>query len=86
MLEAELGNGVADVGGLFGVERRWQAGAHVAERAGAGAGVAHDHQGGVALGPALADVGAAGLLADGGEAVLFHDGPRLGVFAATPVP
>ena len=49
----------------------------VAEAAGAGAGVAHDHHGGVALRPALADVGAGGFLADGDEAVLAHQRPGL---------
>ena len=49
----------------------------VAEGAGAGAGVAHDHHGGVALRPALADVGAGGFLADRDEAVGAHQGAGL---------
>ena len=48
----------------------------VAEGAGAGADVAHDHEGRVLLLPAFADVGAARLLADGDELVLAHQ--RLG--------
>ena len=75
--EAELGDGVGNPGGFAGVERLGVAGADVAESAGAGAGVAHDHHGGVALGPALADVRAGGFLADGDEAVLAHEGAGL---------
>jgi hypothetical protein len=47
------------------VERAGQAGRHVAEGAGAGAGLAHDHHGGVALAPALADIRAGRFLAHG---------------------
>ena len=63
--------------GSSGSSASGMAGAHVAERAGARAGVAHDHHGGVALRPALADVGAGGFLADGDEAVLAHQGAGL---------
>ena len=49
----------------------------VAEGAGAGAGVAHDHHGGVTLRPALADVRAGGFLADRDEAVGAHQGAGL---------
>src|SRR5262249_39528723 len=49
---------------------------HVAEGTGARAGVAHDHEGGVLFLPALADIGAAGLLADRNELVFADD--RLG--------
>ena len=58
---------------LARIERAGQAGAHIAEGAGARAGVAHDHEGGVRLLPALADIGAAGLLADRRELVLADD-------------
>ena len=73
VLEAQLGDRLADVRRLVRVERAGQAGLDVAEGAGARAGVAHDHQGGVLLLPALADIGAAGFLADGEQAVLAHD-------------
>jgi hypothetical protein len=46
---------------------------HVAEGAGAGADVAHDHEGGVLLVPALADIRAAGLLAHRDQPVRLHD-------------
>ena len=62
-----------DMHGFVRIERARQAGLDVAEGAGARAGVAHDHEGGVLLVPALADVGAAGLLADGVQAVLADD-------------
>src|ERR1700675_3663934 len=77
MAQSEFGDGIGDAGWLIGVERSGRAGGYVAERAGARAGVAHDHHGGVTLRPALADVGAGGFLADGGEAVLAHQGAGL---------
>ena len=77
MGKPELGGGVADLLRLRRVERAGQPGPHVAEGAGPRAGVAHDHEGGVLLRPALADIGAAGLLADGDEAVLADDVRRL---------
>src|SRR6185295_8891997 len=47
------------------------AGLHVAEAAATGADVAEDHEGGGTALPALADVGAVGLLADRMEVVLL---------------
>ena len=79
MGEAEPGDRVGDALGLVLVERIGQAGAHVAEGAGAGAGLPHDHEGRVALVPAFADVGTARLLADGGELELAHEAQRLGI-------
>ena len=73
MGEAELLDRIGDVLGLVRVERARHAGVDVAEGAGAGAGVAHDHEGGVLLLPALADIGAARFLADRDELVLAHD-------------
>ena len=61
---------------FVGVERARQAGLDVAEGAGARAGVAHDHEGGVLLLPALADIRAAGLLAHGVQPVFAHDALR----------
>ena len=71
--EAEVGDRVGDVLRLVGIERRRQAGRDIAEGAGARADLAHDHHGGVLLGPAFTDIGAAGLLADGDQIVLAHD-------------
>ncbi len=76
--EAQLGGGFADMGGLGGVERPGQAGLDVAEGAGAGAGVAHDHESGVLLVPALAHIGAARLFADRDQLVGLDDGVGLG--------
>ncbi len=73
MLEAELGDRIGDVLRLVRIERAGHAGAHIAEGAGTRAGVAHDHHGGVFLRPALADIGAAGLLAHGDQAVRLDD-------------
>src|SRR5271165_5629758 len=83
MGEAELGDGVGDTARLVGVERVRQPGTHIAKGAGAGAGLAHDHEGRVALVPTLADVGAARLLADGSELVPPHQRPRLSVDGGT---
>ena len=80
VLETELLHRLGDAFGLVRIERLRQAGLHVAEGAGAGAGVAHDHEGGVLLLPALADIGAARLLADRHELVLAHDPVGLGPF------
>ena len=63
MGEPELDGGLRDMLRLGRIERAGHAGLDVAEGAGAGAGVAHDHEGGVLLVPAFADIRAAGLLA-----------------------
>ena len=76
MGEPELGNRGADILGLVGAKRPRQPGLHIAEGAGARAGVAHDHHGRVRLLPALADVGAAGLLAHRVQAMRAHDVAR----------
>src|SRR5580658_10762989 len=65
--------------GLGRVERAGQPGLDVAEGAGTGAGVTHDHEGGVLFLPALADIGTAGLLAYGVQAVGAHDARRLDI-------
>ncbi len=75
--EAERRDRTADPDRLVVVERPRVPGRDVAERARAGAGVAHDHHGGVTLRPALADVRAGSLLADGDKALLAHQAPRL---------
>src|SRR3712207_9475021 len=62
---------------LFPYTTLFRSGGDVAERTGPRAGVAHDHHGGVALRPALADVRAGRLLADRDEAVLAHQRPGL---------
>src|SRR5690606_34170717 len=73
VFEAELFDGHGHVFGFERIEGGRQPRAHVAEGAGAGADFAHDHEGGVLLGPAFADIGAAGFLADGDEVVLADD-------------
>ncbi len=77
VIEPQLGHRLRHVLGLRRIERARQPGLDVAEGAGTRAGVAHDHHGGVAAGPALGDVGAARLLAHGDEAVLAQDCARL---------
>ncbi len=80
MLQAQLCDRFGDILRLVRIERAGHAGLHVAEGAGARARVAHDHEGRVLLLPALADIGAAGLLADRDETVFLHDAMRLGPF------
>ena len=77
MGKLELRHRLRHVLGLVRIERARQPGLHIAERAGARAGVAHDHHGGVRLLPALADIGTAGLFADRVQAVRAHDLARL---------
>ena len=83
VIEPDRATASATLAGSSAIERPRQARAHIAERAGARAGVAHDHQRRVPLGPALADVGAAGFLAHRVQAVLAHDGPSLGQLPLT---
>ncbi len=65
VLETELADGLRDAARLVVVEPGRAAGLHGAEPAGPGARVAEDHDRGRALVPALPDVRAVGLLADG---------------------
>ena len=76
MREPEFCRCLGDMFGLGGIERAGQPGLDVAEGAGPRAGVAHDHEGGVLFLPALADIGTAGLLAHGVQAVGAHDARR----------
>ena len=72
-----LATAAATFCGSARIERPRQPGRHVAEGAGARAGIAHDHHGGVALRPALADVGAGRLLAHRDEPVRAQHAARL---------
>ena len=76
----------ATLSGSCGSSAPRQAGLDVAEGASARAGVAHDHEGGVLLLPALADIGAARLLADRDELVLAHDAVASRPISASPAP
>ena len=73
MAEAHLLDRMGDAGRLTRVECRRNAGGDVTEGAGTRADLAHDHEGGVLLVPALADIGAAGLLAHRHQFVRTHD-------------
>ena len=77
VFETELRHRVTDVGRLLGVERRRQAGAHIAKRTGPGAGIPHNHQRGVALRPALPDIRTTGFFTYRDKAMLFDDGAGL---------
>src|SRR6056297_2880965 len=82
MVQAELLDRVCDAPRLEQVEILRPPRGHVAEGAAAGAYLAHDHHGGVALGPAFAGVGTARLLADRHQLVLSHDLVRLAITLA----
>ena len=86
VLEPQLRGGFGDMLGLGRVDRARHPGLDVAERAGAGADVAQDHHRRVLLGPALADVGAGGLLAHGVEVELAHQLAGLAISAARSAP
>ena len=77
MLKPKLGRGGRDMLRLERIDRARHAGLHVAEGAGARAGVAEDHHRRVLLGPALADVRAGRFLADRREVELAHQPARL---------
>ena len=77
--QPELGHRVGHPRGLARVQRRRHAGRDVAEGARPSTRLAHDHHGGVALRPALADVGAGRLLAHGREIEAAHQLSGLGV-------
>ena len=79
--KAELEGGLRDVLRLVWVERTGHAGFHVTEGAGTGAGIAHKHESGVFLVPALADIRAAGFLADRNQAVFPDDVACFGITA-----
>jgi len=70
VVELHEGELFGDAAGLVVIDGERFTGFDVAEAAGAGAGVAEDHDGCDAAGPALAHVGAAGFFADGEEVVL----------------
>src|SRR4029079_9344595 len=71
------GDRVGDPAGLFRVGRtRGEPGLHRAEPARPGAHVSQDHEGGGAAVPAVADVRAVGLLADGVEVQTPHEIPQ----------
>src|ERR1700683_367774 len=81
MRQSELKSRLGDVLRLGRIEGARKRGLDVAERASAGAGIAHDHEGGVLFLPAFADVRAGRLLANGVESVGAHDVSRLDIAA-----
>ena len=86
VLEAHDGDGLRDAARLVGIVPVRTAGLDRAEAAGTRAGVAQDHDGRRALLPALADVGAAGLFADGVERLAAHEVLELLVVGAAGHP
>ena len=73
---------LGDAARLVAVELGGLAGVDLAEVAAARALVAADEEGGLAVFPALVDVGAAGLLADRVQALAAHERLELGVLRA----
>lgn len=72
MLKAQLRRGFRDMRRLVRIDPARHAGLDVAESAGAGAGIAKDHDRRMLLGPALPDVRAGGFLADRVEFQVPH--------------
>ena len=80
VVETHQRHRLGHVGRLVGVQPAARiAGVDGAKPAGAGADAAHEHDGGDAGVPALADVGAVGFLADRGQRVLANKTPHLAV-------
>ncbi len=77
MLQPELRRSLGDVSGFLLIDPARHPGLDVAEGAGPGAGVAQDHHRRMLLRPALADIGAGGLLAHGIEIQIAHKLARL---------
>ena len=77
--KSHLAHRVGDAAGFGGVQGLWQTGGDIAEGAGPGADLAHDHHGGVGLAPTLPDIRAGRLFAYGGEPVRLHDLAGFGV-------
>src|SRR5262249_20261302 len=84
--QAHPGHRLGDAPWLVGVERLGLAGGDLAEIAPAGALVAADQERGLAVLPALEDVGTAGLLADRVQALAPDQLLQLGVLRAHPQP
>jgi hypothetical protein len=80
--KAHPADALGDAAGLVPVERRRPAGVDLAEVAAPRALLAADEEGGLAVLPALEDVGAAGFLADGVQSFGLHHGVELGVLGA----
>ena len=75
-LQTQPGSRLGHALGLVDLERRGLALGHRAKAAGARAGVAHDHERGGPLAPALHAVGALGAFADGLQAQFFDQPGR----------
>ncbi len=75
--ESHLLDGLGDVFRLVHIKRIGLAGRDVAEGAGAGADLTHDHEGRVFLVPAFADIWTAGFLAHRHQLVTAHQFARL---------
>lgn len=65
MTQTEFLDGLRNPARFEYIQSVWFAGRHVAKGTAAGAGLAHDHHGGVALFPAFTDVWAGGFFAHG---------------------
>ena len=86
MAQSHLVHRVGHAQRLRAVDHLRHAGLHVAEAAPARAGVAQDHERGGAPLPALADVGAVRLLADGVQRLAAHQALDVAVGRARPAP
>ncbi len=91
VLQSEGFDDPSYTGWFIFVHRRWRSGRNGAEAAVAGANIPQDHEGGCALPPALAQVGAAGFTANRIQAVIpdqpveVYEGFSLGEAGFQPV-
>ena len=74
MAQPKRSNCFCDPARFIRIQRLWNTGRDIAEGTGAGAGLAHDHHGGVALRPAFADIRAGCFFAYRDQFLLPHQG------------
>ena len=73
--EIHRSDGLCEMSGFGGVKGRWALdGPNGAKTAPPRALLTSDHEGGIAAGPAIVNVGAPGLLANGVQVVIFNGG------------
>ena len=73
MLQAQLCHGICHPARLEHIKRIWRfSGCNITKRTGAGTNLTHDHHRGVPLAPTFANIGAAGLFADGDQIIIPH--------------
>ena len=79
MTQPQLGDRLGHISRFRRIKRQRHTGCDIAKGAGTGAGLAHNHESGVLLFPALTDIRARRFLAHGDQIILFHNGAGFGI-------